>query len=427
MNRKVAFWSLGCKLNQYEIQALREGFVRHGFAEVPFSEKADYYVLNTCTVTEGADKEAIRLIKSCHQKNPVGEIVVTGCYATADPEAMKDLPSVTHVVDNKSKNQILFKVTGLPETSEEESPFFKDGIHYFEEKSRAFVKVQDGCNYFCTFCKIPYVRGRLVSRDETQILDEIKRLLSHGYQEIVLSGVCLGSYGKDFGNGKNLVGLIEKIIKIPGEFRIRLSSIDPRDTPVGIAEIMASSDKLCVHLHLSLQSGDEKILSHMRRGYTAKEFEALVNEVKRLVPAVGFSTDVIVGFPGEDEKSFENTQRFLEKMGFHKVHVFPYSERPETKAVYLDEKVSHEIIKKRVKILINSLKKVTDRYLENFIGKNLKVLVENRRAEDGLLEGFSENYIRCIFPGDNSLKGTLQTIHVQQSVDQKIHGKLTVC
>ncbi len=427
--KTVAFWSLGCKLNQYEIQALREGFTRHGFHEVPFTEAADYYVLNTCTVTEQADKEALHLIKSCHRRNPAGQIVVTGCYATASPEEMKGLPGVTHVVDNRSKNQILFKVTGIPETCAEESPFFEEGISYFEEKSRAFVKVQDGCNYFCTFCKIPYVRGRLVSRDETMILEEVKRLLDHGYREIVLSGVCLGSYGKDLmsfqgrRSGReisSLVALLEKIVAIPGRFRIRLSSIDPRDTPVEIAEIMAKTDKLCPHLHLSLQSGDDKILQRMKRGYTAAEFETLVEEIRKRVPRIGFSTDVIAGFPGEDEKSFEKTKRFLEKTAFHRVHVFPYSEREQTRALSLDEKVPQEITRQRAKDLMESLKKTTDNYLESFIGQDLTVLVENRRAKDGLLEGFSENYIRCLFEGDETLKGSLQTVRAERVSHQKL-------
>ncbi|HXV18777.1 MAG TPA: MiaB/RimO family radical SAM methylthiotransferase, partial [Candidatus Omnitrophota bacterium] len=289
--KKVAFWSLGCKLNQYEIQALREGFIRHGFNEVPFSDPADYYVLNTCTVTEDADKEALRLIRSCHKTNPSGEIVVTGCFATSDPEKLRDLPAVTHVVDNRAKNQILFKITGVPETSEEESPFFKDGINYFEERSRAFVKVQDGCNYFCTFCKIPYVRGRLVSRPQAPILEEIRRLIGHGYEEIVLSGVCLGSYGKDL-QEQTFTELLRQVIAIPGRFRVRLSSIDPRDTPAEIARIMAQSPKLCPQLHLSLQSGDDKVLSRMKRGYTTSDYRSLVDEIRSIVPDLGLTTDV---------------------------------------------------------------------------------------------------------------------------------------
>lgn len=421
--KKVAFWSLGCKLNQYEIQALREGFVRHGFGEVPFSHPADYYVLNTCTVTEDADKEALRLIRSCHKTNPSAEIVVTGCFATSDPEKLKDLPAVTHVVDNRAKNQILFKITGVPETSEEESPFFKDGINYFEERSRAFVKVQDGCNYFCTFCKIPYVRGRLVSRPQTPILEEIHRLVDHGYEEIVLSGVCLGSYGKDL-QGQTFTELLRKVIAIPGRFRVRLSSIDPRDTPVEIARIMADSPKLCPQLHLSLQSGDDKILSRMKRGYTTSDYMKLVQEIRSIVPDLGLTTDVIVGFPGEDEASFERTRTFLKDLEFLKVHVFPYSEREHTKALGLDEKIPHERIKTRSKELIESLKDTTDSYLGKYIGKKLEVLVEHRRPKDGLLEGFSENYVRCVFHGIDDLKGKLVPFAGEFVSNQKLAGRL---
>jgi threonylcarbamoyladenosine tRNA methylthiotransferase MtaB len=420
MTRTVAFQSLGCKLNQYEIQALREGFLRHGFSEVSPSEAADYYVLNTCTVTAEADIESRRLIRSYHRKNPEGNIIVTGCYATASPDEVKGLPGVTFVADNRSKNQILFKVTGLPEVSEEESPFFENGISYFEERSKAFVKVQDGCNYFCTFCKIPYVRGRLVSRPEAAILEEVKRLVAHGYEEVVLSGVCLGSYGKDLGNASALTALIEKMIGIEGRFRVKLSSIDPRDTPVEIAELMKGSRKLSSHLHLSLQSGDDKALQRMKRGYTAADYARLVHEIRARVPDIGLTTDVIVGFPGEDEAAFENTRRFLERIRFHKVHLFPYSERPGTKAAGLDEKVPVETIRRREKILKETLAPVTRKYLDAFIGRTLEVLVESTRTKDGRLQGFSENYIRCVFEGDDRLKGTLREVTALRVADEKL-------
>ena len=402
--RTVAFKSLGCKLNQYEIQAMREGFLKHGFSEVPCEAPADYYVLNTCTVTEGADSDARSLIKAFHAKNPSAEIIVTGCYATASPEEVGAMPGVTRVVDNKSKNRILFKVTGIPETDEEESPFFKDGIRFFEERSRAFLKIQDGCNYFCSFCKIPYVRGRLVSRDAAQVIEETRRLVDAGYREIVLSGVCLGSYGNDRGEGRRLASLIEDIVAIEGDFRVRLSSIDPRATPLDLADLLAHP-KVCRHLHLSLQSGDDATLARMRRGYDAPEFESLVEDIRRRVPGVGFSTDVIVGFPGETAEEFANTKKFLERIRFHKVHIFPYSEREKTQAVRLAGKLPGSVVKARVRELKSALEPVTASCLESRVGTEARVLIESRRVSDGLWQGFDSDYVRCLVDGGEDLKG----------------------
>lgn len=421
--KTIAFKSLGCKLNQYEIQALREGFLRNGFLEVPLSEAADYYVLNTCTVTEGADSDARGLIGSFHRLNPNAQIIVTGCYATAHPQEVAELPGVTFVTDNKAKNQILFQVLGTEAVSEEESPFFREGISYFEDKSRAFVKVQDGCNYFCTFCKIPYVRGRLVSRPEEPILNEVRRLVERGYEEIVLSGVCLGSYGKDLGRGRALTDLLKKIIDLPGRFRIRLSSIDPRDTPLDIADLMRATPKLCAHLHLSLQSGDDAVLGRMKRGYTARQFEELVFAIRERVPGIGFSTDVIVGFPGEDDAMFENTAEFLRRIAFHKVHIFPYSERPATKAVHLEGKVRPDVVRARSRRLAQALKGVTENFMKSLEGATLEVLAESRRS-DGLYEGFSQNYARCVFPGGDSLKGRLSRVRGVAAAADKLMAEV---
>lgn len=421
--RTVAFKSLGCKLNQYEVQALREGFLKHGFAEVAATESADFYVLNTCTVTRGADADARSLVRVFRRLNPSAEIIVTGCYATADPDAVRTLEGVTWVEPNESKNRILYKVTGLEETSEEESPFFENGISYFEDRSRAFVKIQDGCNYFCAFCKIPYVRGRLVSRDEGRIADEIARLVDYGYAEIVLSGVCLGSYGRDSGSALNLAGLIRRIAGIPGRFRLRLSSIDPRDTPLELAELMTGDSRLAPHLHLSLQSGDDGVLGRMKRGYISARFEELAEAIRRIMPSIGLTTDLIVGFPGEDEAAFERTREFLGRIGFHRVHVFPYSERPGTRAAVLPNKVMRAVIRDRSERLKTFLEGVTRRVLESVVGRTLEVLVESR-SRDGLLEGFSGEYYRCAFTGGDELKGSLCRVRVTGVLDGVLLAEL---
>lgn len=406
--RRVAFHGFGCKLNQYEIQALREDFLRHGFEEVPAAGPADFFVVNTCTVTESADREALAVIRAFHRRNPSGQIIVTGCTATADPALVGALPGVAHVVDNRSKNRILPRVLGLTDVSGEESPFFDEGIRAFEGHARAFVKVQDGCNYFCSFCKIPYVRGRLASRQTAHILEEVRRLIDRGHEEIVLSGVCLGSYGRDAGSGDTrLTALVEEVLSLPGRFRIRLSSIDPRDTPLELARLMASSERLCPHLHLSLQSGDDRVLERMRRGVRAADIRRLIDGIRERVPLLGLSTDVIVGFPGEDEEAFGNTVRLLEESGFHRVHVFAYSPRPGTRAESLDGRVDERTIRDRESRLKGRLAAWAEAFAARLAGRPVEVLVELSRAADGRLQGYSEQYVRCRLEGPDALKGRL--------------------
>ena len=423
VQKTIAFKSLGCKLNQYEVQALREGFLREGFREVPWTAKPDFCVLNTCTVTEKADQEARRFIRSWARFHPGGRMIVTGCYAEAQREEIESFPGVSLVVGNKSKNQILYEVTRSADAIEAPSPFFERGISYFEERSRAFVKIQDGCNYFCGFCKIPYVRGRLVSRPSSQILDEVKRLVESGYKEIVLSGVCLGSYGRDTPEGPNLVGLLEGILSLGGHFRVRLSSIDPRDTMRDLAALMAGSGRLCPHLHLSLQSGDDGVLRRMRRGYTVQEFRGLVDFFYSEVPRMGFSTDVIVGYPGEDELAFQNTLRLLREVRFHRVHVFPYSERKGTRAVHLDGKVPAGVLKERVRFLRSALKDVTQKFIEGFLGETLTVLAEHKRTPGGGLAGLTENYIRCVFSGSDESQGRLVKVRMMGRNGEALAGE----
>lgn len=409
----VAFYSLGCKLNQYEVQALREGFIGHGYREVPFDTPADYYVLNSCTVTEDADRTTLSLIRNCHRANPEAQIIVTGCLATADAGRIAALPGVTHVVDNRHKNSILYRITGLPETSEEESPFFEAGISYFEDKTRAFVKVQDGCDYFCSFCKIPFVRGRLASRDPGRILEELDRLDAHGYREIVLSGVCLGSYGKDLGEGWTLPRLLREALTRPGSYRLRLSSIDPRDTPVELARLMAEDERLCPQLHLSLQSGDDRILRLMRRGYTADDYAALTDDLRQQVPDIALTTDIIVGFPGEDEASYVRTEDLVRHIGFGRVHVFPYSARERTGAPRLPDPVPDAEIRARLRRLEEASREVAGRTLDRYIGRNVQVLVETRAPGQRAKEGFSEHYARCVFESDEQdLRGRLVEVEI---------------
>lgn len=420
----VAFYSLGCKLNQYEVQALREGFLGHGYREVPFDGPADYYVVNSCTVTADADRTTLALVRSAHRANPRAEILVTGCLATADADQLQGLPGVTHVVDNRRKNGILYRITGLPETAEDESPFFESGISYFEDKTRAFVKIQDGCDYFCSFCKIPYVRGRLASRDPRRILEELDRLDAHGYREIVLSGVCLGSYGRDLGEGWSLARLIEEALSRPGSYRIRLSSIDPRDTPLELARIMVATSRLCPHLHLSLQSGDDDTLRRMRRGYTTADYARLVEDLRRIVPDIGLSTDVIVGFPGESDEAHRRSEAFVAGTGFHRVHVFPYSERERTAASRMQGALPVEVVQDRLMRMDRAARRTAASAVETWIGRTVTVLVESRALNAGCAEGFSEHYARCVLEdAEEGLRGRLVRMKVDARDGLRLRGR----
>lgn len=436
---KIAFKSFGCKLNQYEVQALREGFEKFGYSEVSPSEPSDYYVLNTCTVTAGADSDARAVIRGFHRLNENAKIIVTGCYAQADAAALEAMPGVYRVVGNLQKNQILHLITGAEDAREEESPFFKNGITAFDDYDKAFVKVQDGCNYFCSFCKIPYVRGRLVSRAKEDILKEVQSLIDSGFKEIILSGVCLGSYGRDFEHipdlvrrdasladhhaaykGNRLTDLIEAVLEIPGDWRLRLSSIDPRDTPLEIVRLMKVNPKLCRHLHLSLQSGSDRILKAMQRGYSASEYRELVDRMRQIVPDIGLTTDVIVGFPGEDEESFQETLRFLKGIQFHHIHFFPYSERPMTKAADLPDRLPGNIIKERLRIAQAEFRNQQQAILRKFHGQSFKVLAESKVLEGDLRTGFTDHYLRCTFPKGSTVAGQLVEVRAESIQNNNI-------
>jgi len=392
---------------------------------VPASGPSDYYVVNTCTVTARADSETRSLVRSLHRLNRNARIVVTGCYVEAHAEEALGLPGVAMAVGNRDKNQIIHRLTGLEEAREEPGPFFAGGISGFAGRSKAFVKIQDGCNYYCSFCKIPMVRGRLRSRSGKDILEEVRRLADSGFRELVLSGVCLGSYGRDTGGQSRLAHLIEKVVRIPGDFRVRLSSIDPRDTPESLADLMRDSGKLCRHLHLSLQSGSDAVLKGMMRGTTTADFETMVRRFRERVPGLGLTTDVIVGFPGEDTRAFEATRSFIRKIGFHHVHLFAFSARKGTRAASLGEKVPSGEIKRRIDVLKEDVRSCAGAYFESFIGRTLNVLAEGRRRRDGRLQGFSEQYIRCVFDGPQVIEGQVVRVKAEAVQDGSIFCLLT--
>jgi threonylcarbamoyladenosine tRNA methylthiotransferase MtaB len=381
---KIKFYTLGCKVNQYDTQGIRERFLNHGFKESRNNQKADFYLINTCTVTSSADSKSREVIRRCIRENPKAKIIVTGCLVKRDAGMIAGIRGVSLIVSKS---------------------FFCDGITDFSGHTRAFLKIQDGCNNFCSYCKVPLVRGRSRSRPLDEIVKEAKALAEKGFKEIVLTGICLGAYGRDLRKSAGLVGVISAIEEIKGILRIRLSSIEAKDVTDSLILKMAGSKKLCPHLHIPVQSGDDEVLRKMRRNYSRKFYINLIKKIKKKVRDIAITTDCLVGFPGESEENFRNTLNLIKEMLPLKVHIFPYSQRSGT---YAHQKFKQPIDPVIIKERVNRLKEAADRcqdgFKEMFIGKSLPVLFEGLSKEKkGYWEGYSHNYIKIFFKSKNLL------------------------
>jgi len=388
---KVKFITLGCKVNQYDTQSMREGFVRSGFKEINNGGKADIYVINTCTVTANADRKSRNFINYAFRRNPKARIIVTGCYAELDKDEIAAIPGVTHIIINKDKNRIVEILNKHSESNESR----QTGISDFSGHTRAFIKIQDGCDNFCSYCKVPMVRGVSRSRPLEDIVQEAKKLAGNSFKEIVLCGICLGSYGKDLRSSKNLIDVIEALEKIEGLLRIRLSSIEAGDISGGLIKKMSQSKKLCQHLHIPIQSGDDEILKKMNRRYTRESYLSLINKIKSSIPEIAITTDALVGFPGESEDNFQNTVNLVKEIMPLRVHIFPYSRRLGTLASNFNDRVSPLVMKERISLLTSISNKCALTYKKQFLNKERDVLIENRSKENASYwEGHTDNYIK---------------------------------
>ncbi|MBC7190078.1 tRNA (N(6)-L-threonylcarbamoyladenosine(37)-C(2))-methylthiotransferase MtaB, partial [Candidatus Aerophobetes bacterium] len=395
--KKIAFATVGCKVNQYETQVMRERVERKGCRIVSFSSPADIYVINTCCVTAEADRKSLNLVKRALKQNPSARVVVTGCLVEAEKERIKEkFPSVFIIKNpDKLKIDMFIQKEGFSD--------FDFTIHRFSDHQRAFVKVEDGCDRFCTYCKIPYVRGsKIKSKSPDEVICEIKNLLDAGYREIVLVGVNLCLYGKDFNPPSSLTSLLEKILPLfEKKARLRLSSLEPHLIPDGLLEIMAGSGVICPHLHLAFQSADDRILERMGRGYTASYLREVVLRFKENIPQLGLTGDVIVGFPGEGEENFENTCRFVKEAGFHRLHIFTFSPREGTPAFSMTAQLDEKIKKRRSDILSGIIRENSKKFIEKFTGKILPVLIEGKKdKKTGCYTGYSHNYIKVFVLGE---------------------------
>ncbi|UMZ73076.1 tRNA (N(6)-L-threonylcarbamoyladenosine(37)-C(2))-methylthiotransferase MtaB [Natranaerofaba carboxydovora] len=414
---KVAFYTLGCKVNQYDTQSLRDMFLNEGYQIVDFDEYADIYIINTCVVTHIAERKSRQNIRKAKKKNPLSTVAVVGCYPQTFPEKVKELGEVDVFLGTEDRKTImnLIKKVKKEDTKEDiinneiidssnvkrkfnkyDSVYDDVGINNFdlqkEQKSRHFLKVQEGCERYCSYCIVPYARGKIKSRPITSVLKEAKEAVNSGFKEIVLTGSNLGAYGDESFYKPDLVDLIRALTSLNFDFRVRLSSIEPMEISQELINELSTNPKICPHLHIPLQSADDQILKKMNRPYTGKDFKKLIFNIKELIPDISLTTDVIVGFPGENKKHFERTKAFIKKIGFMDLHVFKYSVREKTPAANYADQVQHELKEKRSAELIKLSKELKFEYQKRFLGRNLKALIETR--EGNYYSGLTENYLK---------------------------------
>lgn len=396
--------TLGCKVNQYESQMIRENFLKAGYAEAENSDEADVCVVNTCTVTSASDSKSLKSIRSGLRKKDKC-VIATGCMIDSSDLDLHKLKGVDFIIKNRDKYNIPYIIKGQGAMGKGQG----GGIAGFEGHARAFVKVQDGCDNRCAYCKVSIVRGRSRSRPSEEVLRECKVLIGNGYKEIVLTGICLGAYGRDISKDTDLSKLIKELCKIKGDWRLRLSSIEPRDVTNGLILQIKSEERLCKHLHIPFQSGDDEILKKMTRPYTADDYRGIVNKLREAIPDIAISTDIMVGFPGEKEANFQNTVSFIKEIRPMRLHAFGFSKRPGTPAYNYKDNANAAIKKKREHVLMDTVKVFTGEFEAMFIGKNAMVLIEDKRDKDGFLQGYTDRYIKVSIDGPSSAKSRLLT------------------
>ena len=402
---KVAFATLGCRVNFYESEAMAEKFIREGYEVVDFDTFADVYVINTCTVTNMGDKKSRQIISRARRSNPEAIIAAVGCYSQMSPKEVSAIEGVDVVLGTRNKGDVVYYVNKAREEGEPQvhvegvlkNKKFEDlKIEEYQDKTRAFLKIQDGCNRFCTFCTIPYARGSVCSKDPNKVIEEVKELATNGFKEVILSGIHTASYGLDLEGTVNLLTIIEDIEAIDGIERIRIGSLEPGFFSEENIEKIKGFKKLCPHFHLSLQSGCNTVLKRMNRRYSAEEYKMAVENIRKAIPYVSISTDVIVGFPGEtEEEEFNETYKFLQDIKLTKTHVFKYSPRKGTKAADMPNQIDGRTKDERSKLLIELSNKNEHDFIEKFVGKEMDILVEKElKDRPNIFEGYTKNYIK---------------------------------
>ncbi len=437
--RTAKLITMGCKVNQYDTQSMREVLYRNGYTlldDETSRQGADLYLINTCTVTNTADQKARQVIRRAIRQNPNAKVLVTGCYAESDREAIEEIPGVTFVFGNREKADFqgyldllhtetpspsveathipnpLLSIEPVQHDAIREHARFSKGVSDAGKRTRALIKVQDGCSAFCTYCIIPYVRGRMTSRPLDDIADEAHRIADSGIKEVVITGVHLGAYGMDTGRDRDIADILAHIHDIEGIERIRFSSIEPMYFPDTLGERMAALPKCMPHFHLPLQAGSDEILRQMRRRYTTAQFADLVENLRRVFgDDVGITTDIMVGFPGETEAHFEESCKFVEEIGFSQLHVFRYSPRKGTPAATYPDQVSPHICAERSQTMIALGERLNRTFRQRMLGKQKAVLIEaSREGQNNHLAGFTDNYLRVLVDAPESAINQIQSV-----------------
>ena len=428
MEKKVAFVSLGCKVNQYETNAMSQEFIAAGYRVVEFDDVADIYIVNTCTVTNIADRKSRQMLRRVKEINPEAVLVATGCYAQVGKEELEKIEDIDLIIGNNEKKDI---VEIIENYQNEKNAIITDVMHQKEyvefgtttytEKTRAVVKIQDGCDRFCSYCIIPYARGRVRSRKLENIVAEVEQIVDNGIQEIVITGIHIASYGKDFNYEVTMIDLLEALNRIEGLKRIRLGSIEPTIITEEFVNRLSKLEKVCDHFHLSLQSGCDETLKRMNRRYTCEEFENGTKLLRKAFPNAALTTDVIVGFPGETEEEFNKTYEFLKRIAFYKMHVFKYSQRKGTKAAVMPNQVDGTIKDKRSKALLELSDENEEMYNSKYVGKTVEVLFEEKDGD--FYKGHTTNYIEVFAKGEN-LENQILEVKVKESNKEKLVGDI---
>ena len=438
----AALITLGCKVNQYDTQAMQEVMLRNGYSIVGENDPADVCIINTCTVTNAADQKARQVIRRTVRKNPEAEVLVTGCYAESDREAIEAIPGVSLVFGNREKADLqkylevvheswrekdrspLLQIEPIHHDAVREHANFSMSVSEAGKHTRALIKVQDGCSAFCSYCIIPHVRGRMTSRPLSDIVRETEQIAANGYKEIVITGVHLGAYGLDIDRQTTIADILEHIHPTDGIERIRFSSIEAMNFPPDLVDRMAALPKCMPHFHLPLQSGSDKVLRQMRRRYTRAEFSRLVEKLRSSFPDVGITTDVMVGFPGETDTDFEDSSQFVEEIGFNQLHVFRYSPRRGTPAADYADHVPPPVSAERSQAMIALGKQLGEKFRQKLIGKTMNVLVEDSREGTGRhLAGFTENYLRVLMDVPDSAVNRILPVKLTGLEDEFIRAE----
>lgn len=444
----VAFHTLGCKVNHYETEGIWRMFMDQGYERVDFDHDSDVYVINTCTVTNSGDKKSRQIIRRAVRNNPDAIVCVTGCYAQTSPGEILEIPGVDIVVGTQDRKQMIQYIEEHKKTKEpingvsnimKNRVFEEMDVPEFTDRTRASLKIQEGCNNFCTFCIIPWSRGLLRSRDPESVLSQAQKLVEAGYKEIVLTGIHTAGYGEDL-NDYNFASLLRDLeTKVTGLERIRISSIEASQITDEVIEVLDQSEKIVRHLHIPLQSGSDSVLKRMRRKYSTQFYYQKVEKIRKALPDLAITSDVIVGFPGETEEEFMETYNFIKQVGYSELHVFPFSRRTGTPAARMEDQVDEEIKNERVQRMIDLSEALARKYASRYEDEVLEVIPEERAPEEenpNVLVGYTDNYLKVKFEGTPDMIGKIVRVKITKSgypynegtfvriMDYASHGKI---